>query len=85
MELFHQISAENAAKPATYQNLIEGLNNDLLPIRSAEPLAFDCAGAGGRGIAYDAAMPRQMREAAVRQWLMLIPPGKLPPPKKDKG
>ncbi len=89
MELFHLVSAESAAKPATYQNLIEGLNNDLLPIRTLSHWHLMNLAPAGRGIPYDPAMPRQQREVAVRQWLMLIPPGQLPPrdapTKKDKG
>lgn len=90
MELFHSVSTEDARKQATYQRLIEGLNNDLLPIRTLSHWHLFNLAPAGREIPYDPAMPRLAREAAVRDWTRLIPPGQLPPPgmppvKKEKG
>ncbi len=91
MELFHIFPQAEAKKPATYQHLIESLNNELMPIRmlSHWHLVAYLAPAG-RSIPYDPSMPRAQREMAVRAWMSLIPPGQLPPTspptkKKDKG
>jgi hypothetical protein len=92
MRLFHMISSEAAAKPDTYEHLIEGLNNDLMPIRALSHFhLLNLAGQVGQKIAYDPSMPPQLRQKAVAAWLQVIPPGKLPPnappkaaPKKDK-
>ena len=91
MHLFHPITREEAFRPETYEHLIEGLNNELMPIRmlchwhlvNLEPQ-------GLQKIPYDPAAEPQLRQRAVRDWLTLIPPGKLPPSmtqqpmKKDK-
>jgi hypothetical protein len=89
MHLFHMISTEDAAKPGTYEHLIEGLNNDLMPIRTLCHSHLFGLVPEGRKIFYDPAAPPQIRQRAVREWSMLIPPGKLPPSmmppvKKDK-
>lgn len=89
VELFHMVTKEDADRPATYQLLIEGLNNNVLAIRTLSHWhLLGLAPAGGK-IAYDPAMPAALREAAVRQWTSVIPPGHTPstappPPKKDK-
>jgi hypothetical protein len=87
MELFHGISTDDASKPATYQHLIENLNNDVLPIRTLSHWhLLNLAPAGGK-IAYDPAMPQVQRRLAVGEWISLIPPGQLPhaaPPMKKK-
>jgi hypothetical protein len=84
MELFHLISVEDARNPGTYQVLIEGLNNDLLPIRFLSASHLYPLAPIGMNISYDAAMPRPDREAAVRAWLKLVPPGQMPQPPKKK-
>lgn len=87
MELFHKITSEDARNPVTYQRLIEGLNNDLLPIRALCHWHLFALVQAGHNIPYDPAAPRQVREAAVRAWTQLIPPGQLPPmgPPAKKG
>ena len=83
MELFHMISTEDAGKRVTYQNLIEGLNNDVLPIRTLSHWHLLNLVPAGGNIAYDPAMPRDRREAAARAWVALITMP-TPTPKKDK-
>jgi hypothetical protein len=90
IELFHLISEENARKPATYQSLIDGLNNELPAIRMLSHWHLVQLAPAGVKIAYDPAMPRERRIAAVNEWRTLVPPGELPPKeplpkKKDKG
>jgi hypothetical protein len=85
MELFRFVSVEDERNPGTYQVLIEGLNNELLPIRFLSAWHLYQLAPAGLKISYDATMQRPEREAAVRAWMKLIPPGQLPPspmPKK---
>jgi hypothetical protein len=82
MELFHSISGEDARKPATYQLLVEGLNNDLMPIRTLSHWHLLQLVPAGAEIVYDPAMPPERRVRASRQWTDLIT---APPKKKDKG
>jgi hypothetical protein len=95
MQLFHPISREAMEKPDTWEHLIEGLNNDLMPIRALSHAHLFVLVPRGQKIFFDPAAPAQIRQKAVREWLQIIPPGKLPPsdappqPKrkdtKDKG
>jgi hypothetical protein len=81
MELFHSISDEDARKPATYQLLIEGLTNDLLPIRTLCHWHLLHLRPAGVEIAYDPAMSRERRVRAAREWTDLIAAA---PKKKEK-
>ncbi len=91
MHLFHPTSERDSLKPETYEHLIEGLNNELMPIRMLSHWHLVNLEPMGWKIPYDPAAEPQMRQRAVRDWLMLIPPGKLPPSltqppmKKEKG
>lgn len=78
MELFHPISTADAAKPATYQNLIDGLSNEVLPIRTLSHWHLLGLQPQGLKIVYDPAMPREGRLAAQRAWTALLSA----PPKK---
>ncbi len=87
IELFHKVSEESARNPETYQRLIEGLDNNLLSIRVLSHWHLYALVPAGRAIPYDPTGTRQSREAAVQNWVRLIPPGSLPsaaPPKKEK-
>jgi hypothetical protein len=90
MHLFHATSREDALKPGTYEHLIEGLNNELMPIRMLSHFHLINMVPEGWKIPYDPGADAQFRKKAVREWLAMIPPGKLPPgmsaPKeKDKN
>jgi hypothetical protein len=89
MELFHPLSAEDQRNPATYQHLIENLNNDLLPIRALSQLHLYALAPAGRNIPFDPGMSAQQRSAAVREWTRVLPPGTTPTtapaPKKEKS
>lgn len=89
LSLFHPTSAKDALKPETYEHLIENLNNDLLPIRALSHMHLFVLVPEGRKIFYDPAVEAPIRMRAVREWLTIVPPGKLPPglmppTKKDK-
>ena len=77
--LLHKVSTEAARDPITYQNLIEGLNNELLPIRILSHWHLWATVPAGQKILYDPAAPRQARQEAQKAWMKLIPPGQLPP------
>jgi hypothetical protein len=79
MRLFHLVSERDAGKPETYEHLIEGLNNDLMPIRVLSHSHLIGLVPEGRKIFFDPAAPAEIRQKAVREWTMLIPPGRLPP------
>ncbi len=80
MELFHSISQKEMTRmPERYQQLIDGLSNDLTPIRTLSHGHLLRLAPAGERIPYDPVMPRVEREKAVREWQTLIPPGQLPP------
>ncbi len=79
MELLHWIPQKELQTPAKYQQLIEGLNNELLPIRLLSYWHLFLRVEAGRRIPYDATAPQSARAKAVQQWFELIPPGRLPP------
>ena len=85
VELFHKFSDDDARKPITYQHLIEGLNNDLMPIRALSHWHLFVLAPAGRDIRYDPAMSAPNRAAAQKEWYKRIPPGQLPPAPKEKG
>jgi hypothetical protein len=78
MHLFHLISAKDAVKPETYEHLIEGLNNELMPIRVLCHSHLIGLAPEGRTIFYDPADQPELRLKAVRAWTKLIGPGDLP-------
>ena len=90
--LFHLVSAADAGKPETYEHLIEGLNNDLMPIRVlSHSHLVGLVPQGSKR--FSSIQPPRLRNHVRRrctEWMMLIPPGRLPPSvmqqsmKKDK-
>jgi hypothetical protein len=86
MELLHPISDRDAGDPARYQLLIDGLDNELLAIRTLShahllqliPAAAPQLVPQVAKIHYDPAMARTERAPALAQWRKLIPPGRLP-------
>jgi hypothetical protein len=80
MELFHYFPESEAAKAETYQSLVDGLDNDLLPIRALSHwhLRVLPKTAEGARIAYDPAWPREIRVQAQAVWNKYLSTGKLP-------
>jgi hypothetical protein len=73
MHLFHYISVEDAAKPETIEHLVEGLNNDLMPIRTLSySHLLGLMPKEAWSIPYDPADPPQFRQKAVRAWVTLL-------------
>ena len=79
MSLLHGISETAATRPDTYQSLIGFLVHNQLPVRELAAWNLYRLVPAGGNIPFDAADPAK-REAGVRQWKTLIPPGKMPPP-----
>jgi hypothetical protein len=84
MELLHGITAAEAAQPATWQRLIENLNNSEVSLRELSAWNLEVLVPAGRKINYQAAAPQAERVRAQAAWRQLIPPGSLPQaPKKS--
>ncbi len=79
VELLQPISAQEQARPETYQRLINLLNHEGLPVRD---LAFWhlalLAGPEKGTIDYNPAGRSDERKKGMDQWRKLIPPGKVP-------
>jgi hypothetical protein len=87
MELLHPIGRRDADKPVTYQMLIDGLNSDLLPIRTLShwhllqllpQVAPQLLPQLAKLPPYDPAMTAAQRASAVAELRKLIPPGQMP-------
>ncbi len=82
MERLHGVSQKDAANPATWQWLIDDLNNPELLLRelSAWNLANrNVPGSKDLVAGYTATLPEPQRRAIQNAWRNLIPPGQLPP------
>jgi hypothetical protein len=81
MELLHGTTQKEAAIPATWQRLINDLNNPVLPLRelSAWNLEILVPAGGKLAAAYSASLPEAQRQAIQAAWRQVIPPGQLPP------
>jgi hypothetical protein len=79
MTLLHGFSEQAVGRPETYELLIGYLKHNQIAIRELAAWNLYHMVPAAQGIAYDAMDPAK-REKAYRQWLQLIPPGKLPPP-----
>jgi hypothetical protein len=94
MVLLHEYTPENLAKPETYEQLIEYLVSDTLPIRALASWQLHYIQETqeiAKRIPYDPAGGVDQRTAAHDEWKKYIPDGKLPPKgpvsppkKKDK-
>ncbi|HEV3205094.1 MAG TPA: hypothetical protein VGY77_11950, partial [Gemmataceae bacterium] len=81
MHLLHSFSEERRSRPATYEQLIEWLRSDKLPIRelaiwhlSRLPATAEIA----KKIPYDPAGSGDQREQAYERWKSFVPEGKMP-------
>lgn len=79
MQLLHSFSDEALAKPETYEALVAYLEHDELPIRGLAHWHLVRLVPQGRDIKYDPLAAKEEREAALKKWQALIPPGKMPP------
>ena len=84
MALLHGLTPREEADPATWQRLIDGLNNDVLPMRelcmATLTLALRDVPAVTKALSrYAPIAPPEVRAAVQRDLRMVIPPGQLPP------
>jgi hypothetical protein len=83
MNLLHGFSAEARGRPETYEQLIEYLKSDKLPIRELANWQLSSQILQTREIArripYNPAGGIDQREQAYEKWKEYIPDGKLPP------
>jgi hypothetical protein len=91
MELLHGISAADAGQPATWQRLIENLDNPEVSLRELSAWNLELLVPWGRKIDYPpsapfgiASAPQVDRRHAQAEWRKLIPPGNLPKTPKKK-
>lgn len=78
VELLHYPSRQQLDDPLTYENLIEGLNNPVLPIRELSAWHLYFLVPAGRKIAYSPTAPPMVREAAQNAYFSIVPRGQLP-------
>jgi hypothetical protein len=83
LSLLHGFSDAMAARPETYELLINYLMNSEMPIRELASWNLNRLVPGAK-TSYDAADTTK-RELGYRQWLKIIPPGKLPSPALRKA
>lgn len=79
VELLHYVPPAQLSSPATYERLIDDLDNPIYPIRELSAWHLYQLVRTGQKIRYDASAPMGIRQDAQIQWRRLIPRGQLPP------
>ena len=85
MNLLHSFGDDDLKHPETYETLIDYLTSEELAIRGLANWHLYRLVPAGRKIGYDPLAPKEKRDAAVKEWRQLVPPGKLPPKGKPDG
>jgi hypothetical protein len=86
MQLLHSYGETELARPETYETLIDYLDHDNLAIRGLAYWHLSRLVPAGKEFGYQAQAPKEERDAAVKKWRKLIPPGQMPPKTKvDTG
>src|SRR5262249_6459150 len=78
MDLLHGFSDDDLTHPITYQALLVLLESDRLAIRGLAYWHLSRLAPAGREFGYDPLAPKEQRQAALKEWHKLIPPGKVP-------
>jgi hypothetical protein len=89
VELLHSFGDADLEKPNTYQTLIDYLDHKHFAIRGLAYWHLERLAPAGREFGYRPSDPPEKRTDAIEKWRKLIPPGELPPnrrqtEKKDK-
>lgn len=84
VELLHYVPPAQLNNPATYERLIDDLDNPLYPIRELSAWHLYQLVRSGQKIRYGADAPKGIRQDAQLQWRRLIPRGQLPPMPSSK-
>jgi hypothetical protein len=79
MQLLHGFGEADLAHPETYQTLIDSLDHNLLGIRALAYWHLYRLVPSGRELGYNPLEAKDAREAAIKKWRELVPPGKVPP------
>ena len=85
MQLLHGFSNADLTHAETYQTLIDSLDHDLLGIRALAYWHLYRLVPSGRELGYSALDAKDAREAAIKKWKELVPPGKVPPRRVAEG
>ena len=78
LDLLHGFSEDDLTHPITYQALLVLLGSDRLAIRGLAYWHLSRLAPDGRELGYDPLAPKEKRQAAIKKWQKLIPPGKVP-------
>src|SRR5207245_284097 len=78
LDLLHGFSEDDLTHPITYQVLLVLLESDRLAIRGLAYWHLSRLAPAGRELGYDPLAPKEQRQAALKKWQKLIPPGKVP-------
>jgi hypothetical protein len=79
LELLHSFGDEELTHPAVYQALINYLGSDRTSLRELAYWHLQRLVPAGRKIGYDPLASKEKRDAAIKAWHKLVPPGELPP------
>ncbi len=85
MQLLHDFSDDDLARPAAYEYLIGRLSSDQLFVRGLAYWHLSRLVPDGKKFGYDPFGSQEERNAAVKKWKDYIPAGKLPPSPKEEG
>jgi hypothetical protein len=79
LDLLHSFGEEDLSHPETYHVLINYLGSDRVPLRELAYWHLQRLVPAGRKFGYEPLAPKDKRDAAVKEWRQLIPPGQMPP------
>jgi hypothetical protein len=82
LQLLHSFGEADLARPETYETLIDYLDHDKFAIRGLAYWHLSRLVPEGKELGYNPADDKDARQVAIKKWRKLIPPGKLPPPRK---
>jgi uncharacterized protein (TIGR03000 family) len=85
LQLLHDFSDDDLARPAVYEYLIGRLGSDQLFVRGLAYWHLSRLVPEGKKFGYDPFGPQDARDAAVKKWQDFIPAGKLSPAPKEEG
>jgi hypothetical protein len=83
LQLLHSYGENELARPEIYETLIDYLDHDKLAIRGLAFWHLSRLVPGGKDFGYNPMDPKEAREAAIKKWKKLIPPGQMPPRRSD--
>jgi hypothetical protein len=84
LQLLHSFGDEDLARPETYHVLINYLGSERTALRELAYWHLFRLVPAGRKIGYEPLAPKAQRDAAIKEWRKLIPPGEMPPKPTEK-